>query len=96
MKIKKVAFIGLGVMGYPMAGYLKRNQLDVTVFNRTTSKAEKWKSEYRGSFEKNLDNAVKNCDAVFIYISSLYISSYIYHHMNDFFFVRTKKNVLAI
>ena len=66
MKIKKVAFIGLGVMGYPMAGYLQKNQLDVTVYNRTTSKAEKWKSEYRGNFEKTLDNAVQNCDAVFI------------------------------
>ena len=66
MKIKKVAFIGLGVMGYPMAGYLQKNELDVTVFNRTTSKAEKWKSEYRGNFEKTLNNTVKNCDAVFI------------------------------
>ena len=66
MKIKKVAFIGLGVMGYPMAGYLQKNQLDVTVFNRTTSKAEKWKSEYTGNFEKTVDRTVENCDAVFI------------------------------
>ena len=66
MKIKKVAFIGLGVMGYPMAGYLQKNRLEVTVFNRTISKAEKWKSEYKGNFEKTVDKAVKNCDAVFI------------------------------
>ena len=45
----KVAFIGLGVMGYPMAGYLaKRGGHQVTVFNRTTAKAERWATEYAG------------------------------------------------
>jgi 3-hydroxyisobutyrate dehydrogenase and related beta-hydroxyacid dehydrogenases len=38
----KVAFIGLGVMGYPMAGYISKAGHNVTVFNRTTSKADKW------------------------------------------------------
>jgi 3-hydroxyisobutyrate dehydrogenase-like beta-hydroxyacid dehydrogenase len=38
----KVAFIGLGVMGYPMAGYLQQKGYQVTVYNRTTAKAEKW------------------------------------------------------
>ena len=38
----KVAFIGLGVMGYPMAGYISKAGHNVTVFNRTKSKAEKW------------------------------------------------------
>ena len=38
----KVAFVGLGVMGYPMAGHLKRAGHDVVVFNRTHAKAEKW------------------------------------------------------
>ena len=66
MNIEKVAFIGLGVMGYPMAGYLKKNLLEVTVFNRTISKAEMWKSEYKGNFEKTVDRTVENCDAVFI------------------------------
>ncbi|MCH9806163.1 MAG: NAD(P)-dependent oxidoreductase [Alphaproteobacteria bacterium] len=43
----KVAFIGLGVMGYPMAGYLlKKGGHDVTVYNRTFAKAEKWVAEY--------------------------------------------------
>ena len=37
-----VAFIGLGVMGYPMAGYISKGGHNVTVFNRTKSKAEKW------------------------------------------------------
>jgi 3-hydroxyisobutyrate dehydrogenase len=45
----KVAFLGLGVMGYPMAGHLKRAGHDVTVFNRTFAKAEKWVAEYGGT-----------------------------------------------
>src|ERR1700679_2750513 len=44
----KVAFIGLGVMGYPMAGHLKRAGHDVTVFNRSPARVEKWVSEYGG------------------------------------------------
>ena len=43
-----VAFIGLGVMGYPMAGYISKAGHNVTVFNRTKSKAEKWVGEYKG------------------------------------------------
>ena len=45
----KVAFVGLGVMGYPMAGHLKsKGGHDVTVFNRTAAKAEKWIAQYGG------------------------------------------------
>src|SRR6185437_10975534 len=45
----KVAFLGLGVMGYPMAGHLKnKGGHDVTVYNRTAAKAEKWVKEYGG------------------------------------------------
>lgn len=44
----KVAFVGLGVMGYPMAGFLAKAGHDVTVYNRTTSKAENWVKEYGG------------------------------------------------
>ena len=43
-----VAFIGLGVMGYPMAGYISKAGHNVTVYNRTASKADKWISEYKG------------------------------------------------
>jgi 3-hydroxyisobutyrate dehydrogenase len=46
----RVAFIGLGVMGYPMAGHLARAGHDVTVFNRTTAKAERWVAEHGGRF----------------------------------------------
>ncbi|WP_323769158.1 NAD(P)-dependent oxidoreductase [Antarctobacter sp.] len=45
----KVAFLGLGVMGYPMAGYLAKAGHDVTVYNRTAAKAEKWVAEHGGS-----------------------------------------------
>ena len=45
----KVAFLGLGVMGYPMAGHLKnKGSHDVTVYNRTTAKAEKWVAQFGG------------------------------------------------
>ncbi|MBO6511544.1 MAG: NAD(P)-dependent oxidoreductase, partial [Roseibium sp.] len=62
----KVAFIGLGVMGYPMAGYLKtKGGHDVTVYNRTTAKAEKWAKEYGGSFATTPREAAEGCDFVF-------------------------------
>lgn len=62
----KVAFIGLGVMGYPMAGHLKtKGGHDVSVFNRTTSKAEKWVAEFGGQFGKTPAEAAKGADFVF-------------------------------
>ena len=46
----KVAFLGLGVMGYPMAGHLKnKGGHDVTVYNRTGAKADKWVAQYGGN-----------------------------------------------
>ncbi len=62
----KVAFIGLGVMGYPMAGYLKtKGGHEVTVYNRTTAKAEKWAAEYGGRHASTPAEAAKDCDFVF-------------------------------
>jgi 3-hydroxyisobutyrate dehydrogenase-like beta-hydroxyacid dehydrogenase len=49
VSMAKVAFIGLGVMGYPMAGHLARAGHEVRVYNRTTAKAEQWVAEYAGS-----------------------------------------------
>ena len=60
-----VAFIGLGVMGYPMAGYISKAGHNVTVFNRTKSKAEKWISEYKGKIAKTPAEAAKEVDFVF-------------------------------
>lgn len=45
----KVAFLGLGVMGYPMAGHLVKAGHEVTVYNRTASKAEAWAKEHGGA-----------------------------------------------
>ncbi len=61
---KKAAFIGLGVMGYPMAGFLQKAGYDVTVYNRTAAKAEKWAAEYGGSFAATPREAAKAADLV--------------------------------
>jgi 3-hydroxyisobutyrate dehydrogenase len=61
----KVAFIGLGVMGYPMAGHLQKHGHDVTVFNRTTAKAKKWAKEYGGKFAVTPAKAAKGAEFVF-------------------------------
>jgi 3-hydroxyisobutyrate dehydrogenase-like beta-hydroxyacid dehydrogenase len=61
-----VAFIGLGVMGYPMAGHLaKRGNHSVTVFNRTGAKAEKWVSENGGKAASTPRAAAEGADFVF-------------------------------
>ncbi|WP_306256881.1 NAD(P)-dependent oxidoreductase [Pararhizobium sp. IMCC21322] len=62
----KVAFIGLGVMGYPMAGHLKtKGGHDVTVYNRTSAKAEKWAAEFGGASAATPREAAADCDFVF-------------------------------
>ena len=61
----KVAFLGLGVMGYPMAGHLKnKGGHDVTVYNRTTAKAEKWAAQFGGKVAKTPAEAAKGQDFV--------------------------------
>ena len=66
MSIKNVFFIGLGVMGYPMAGHLQNNGYNVTVYNRTTVKAEKWVEKYKGSMAKTPGEASQNSEIVFM------------------------------
>lgn len=62
----KVAFIGLGVMGYPMAGYLKaKGGHDVTVYNRTASKAQDWVAKYGGKSAPTPAQAAEGADFVF-------------------------------
>ncbi|HOV04552.1 MAG TPA: NAD(P)-dependent oxidoreductase [Hyphomicrobiales bacterium] len=62
----KVAFLGLGVMGYPMAGHLKvKGGHDVTVYNRTAEKAEKWVAEFGGTAAPTPRAAAEGCDFVF-------------------------------
>ena len=60
-----VAFIGLGVMGYPMAGYISKAGHNVTVFNRTKSKAEKWIGEYKGKMAETPAEAAKDAEYIF-------------------------------
>ncbi|MDA9664150.1 NAD(P)-dependent oxidoreductase [bacterium] len=60
-----VAFIGLGVMGYPMAGYISKAGHNVTVFNRTKSKAEKWAGEYKGKMAETPAEAAKDAEYIF-------------------------------
>ena len=66
MSVKNVSFVGLGVMGYPMAGHLQKNGYNVTVFNRTESKANKWVEEYGGQIGKTPNEASLNAEIVFM------------------------------
>lgn len=66
----KVAFIGLGVMGYPMAGHLVSAGHDVTVYNRTAAKAEAWAKQYKGNYADTPCRAVENCDIAFICVGN--------------------------
>ena len=61
----RTAFIGLGVMGYPMAGYLARSGHDVVVYNRTTAKADDWCGEHNGSAALTPLEAARDAEIVF-------------------------------
>ena len=62
---RKLAFLGLGVMGYPMAGHLQRAGHSVTVYNRTASKAAQWVTEYGGNSADTPRAAAAHADIVF-------------------------------
>jgi 3-hydroxyisobutyrate dehydrogenase-like beta-hydroxyacid dehydrogenase len=61
----RIAFVGLGVMGYPMAGYLAAAGHEVTVFNRTTEKARAWCDEHSGTMADTPAKAAANAEIVF-------------------------------
>jgi 3-hydroxyisobutyrate dehydrogenase-like beta-hydroxyacid dehydrogenase len=61
----KVAFLGLGVMGFPMAGHLAAKGHDVTVYNRTFAKAEQWTRKHKGQARKTPREAAADCEIVF-------------------------------
>ena len=61
----RVAFVGLGVMGYPMAGHLANAGHDVTVFNRTRKRAERWAEQYRGKIVDSPAAATRGAEVVF-------------------------------
>ena len=61
----KTAFLGLGVMGFPMAGHLRKNGHEVTVYNRTAAKAAKWAETHGGKSAKTPAEAAKGAEIVF-------------------------------
>src|SRR5207237_8215586 len=67
----KVAFLGLGVMGYPMAGHLKnKGGHEVTVYNRTFAKAEQWAKEFGGRAAKTPEEAAEGQDFVMMCVDN--------------------------
>jgi 3-hydroxyisobutyrate dehydrogenase-like beta-hydroxyacid dehydrogenase len=67
----KVAFLGLGVMGYPMAGHLlKKGAHDVTVYNRSAAKAQQWVNEYGGKSAPTPREAAKDCELVMMCVGN--------------------------
>ncbi len=60
-----VAFIGLGVMGYPMAGHLQKGGHAVTVYNRTSAKAQSWATEHGGNHAATPREAAAGCEFIF-------------------------------
>ena len=66
----KVAFLGLGVMGYPMAGHLQAKGHSVTVYNRTTAKAEAWVKQHGGAYGKTPADAVIDAQIVMMCVGN--------------------------
>jgi 3-hydroxyisobutyrate dehydrogenase-like beta-hydroxyacid dehydrogenase len=64
--MNKKGFIGLGVMGYPMAGHLASNSFDTCVFNRTHDKALKWENEFTGTLCSSLSEVASQSDVIMI------------------------------
>ncbi|MEM5529039.1 NAD(P)-dependent oxidoreductase [Gammaproteobacteria bacterium AS21] len=70
MTTKTAAFIGLGVMGYPMAGYLQNNNVNTTVFNRTHTKALQWQQQYGGNSAETPKEAAQKADIIFVCVGN--------------------------
>jgi 3-hydroxyisobutyrate dehydrogenase-like beta-hydroxyacid dehydrogenase len=66
----RVAFVGLGVMGFPMAGFLARSGHEITVYNRTTSKADQWCAESAGAMARTPAAAANAADIVFVCVGN--------------------------
>jgi 3-hydroxyisobutyrate dehydrogenase-like beta-hydroxyacid dehydrogenase len=67
---KKLAFLGLGVMGYPMAGHLARAGHDVTVYNRTQAKAAQWVEQYGGRAAPSPSDAARDAEIVLMCVGN--------------------------
>jgi len=67
---KKLAFLGLGVMGYPMAGHLARAGHEITVYNRSPAKADAWRNEYRGRTARTPAEAARGAEIVMMCVGN--------------------------
>ncbi len=63
--MKKITFIGLGVMGFPMAGHLSKRGFNVTVYNRSEEKSKLWIKNHIGTYSTSIKEAVSDSDIVF-------------------------------
>ena len=70
MNKARVAFVGLGVMGYPMAGWLSQHGYSVAVYNRTAEVAQRWVDTYEGELAKTPKLAAENVDVVFVCVGN--------------------------
>ena len=70
MNKARVAFVGLGVMGYPMAGWLSQHGYLVTVYNRTADVAQRWVDTYEGELAKTPKLAAENAEVVFVCVGN--------------------------
>ena len=64
-----IGFIGLGVMGFPMAGHLHKSKHNVAVFNRSSNKVEKWIKDYEGKAFKNIEDIAQFSDVIILCIT---------------------------
>src|SRR5436853_1886091 len=67
---ERVAFLGLGVMGYPMAGHLARAGHQVTVYNRSAAKAERWIAQFGGDAAKTPADAARDAELVMMCVGN--------------------------
>ena len=90
-KIRNVAFIGLGTMGYPMAGHLSKSSLiNLRVFNRTIEKALKWNEKFEGEVITSLEESVSDADVVITctgrdedMMEIVFADDGVYHHLKE-------------
>ena len=67
---QRLAFLGLGVMGFPMAGHLARAGHRVTVYNRSAAKAERWVAQFGGSSAKSPAEAARDAEIVMMCVGN--------------------------
>ena len=71
MSFKNVSFLGLGIMGYPMAGHLStKTDADITVYNRTKIKSEQWVEDYNGHITLTPEEAANDADLIFLCVGN--------------------------